>query len=167
MKKKTRVHPPSSLLTDLPVPKERLQHGKVITENIADDHVKRTGVKRLRETQECRIDTYYERGIIDDAEHEAGIKFRCSYVRVHFGLRVGNSVVNPQMGEIRTLGYEAMTLAGIASQEFLNKIYEVLSPAQKQIVISVCGHDEFAKTTARQRTLKRALHVMAERLSLI
>ena len=50
----------------------------------------------------------------------------------------------------------------IKSEQILLAAYATLSPAQKAIVISVCGHDHWAGGTYKIQTLRRALERLAE-----
>ncbi|MDD3289156.1 MAG: hypothetical protein PHX43_09205 [Alphaproteobacteria bacterium] len=148
-------------------PKELCQHNKIILEVVDRDPDGRAYIKRQRVLDECRLDSYLHRLFIDEREHEAGMKFRYAYVRVNFHIRVDDAAPNLFLNEVGGGNSEERMIAGIASEELLRKIYKILTPSQRRVVIAVCGCDEFAGTTAKRKTLKRALYRMARYWHLI
>jgi hypothetical protein len=135
---------------------ERRAHGDHIdSEALTRDRHGQIIRQRHRVCQECYLDTYYLRAALNEAEYLAGMKFRRAYLRAILKIKVSS----PCSGG--AVDYELAQLTPLYSEELLRAAYRVLSPAQRTIVISVCGHDDGAGITARVRTLQRALRILA------
>lgn len=128
-----------------------LQSGGIITEVIDRDLRGNPFLKRDRARCECVLDDYLYRLILTPSEHEAGMKFRRAYLRGVCRVMVedpnGGGEYDPDM---------AMLIVPI-SEEILREAYKVLTKAQKEIMIRVCGHGEWAGGTDKLETLRRAL----------
>ena len=129
----------------------RRQLGGVVAEVIDRDLRGNPFMKRDRARCECVLDDYLYRLLLTLSEHEAGMKFRCAYLRGVCRVMVDDpgtgGEYDPEM---------AMLIVPI-SEEILREAYKVLTKAQKEIMIRVCGHGEWAGGTDKLETLRRAL----------
>jgi len=134
------------------VTKERQrQNGGVVTEPIHEKSDGKTYIKRQRAVSECILDYYLAHNKITEVEHDAGMKFRRAYLRAVLRIWTdegsGGSHGDPEMA----------ALLPIISEQVLREAYGVLSPRQKAVIISVCGHDAWAGETHVLKTLHRGL----------
>ena len=97
-------------------PKELRQHTKLVFEVVDSDSHDKVIVKRQRNLDECRLDTYFHRSWISQDEREAGIKFRGAYLRAVFNVRVSDDATSRFLNEAGGGDAEAAILARIASQ---------------------------------------------------
>ncbi|MDX2028235.1 MAG: hypothetical protein SFW62_06335 [Alphaproteobacteria bacterium] len=139
-----------------PTPERRNQNGGVISEIVDRGAGDKILVKRYRAVWECPLDTYLCRRVISEQEYRAGLKFRHAYFRAVLGIKVDN--IGSGSGGDR----EMAMLTPIYSERLLNDAYEALSFKQKEIVISVCGHDEVVGETAKLKTLHRGLERLCD-----
>jgi len=141
---------------ETPTPERRRHNGGVVSEIVDRDVSDRILIKRYKAVWECPLDTYLGRRAISEAEHRAGQKFRHAYFRAVLGIKLDD------IGTGSEGDYEMAVLTPVYSQRLLRDAYEALSPKQKAIVISVCGHDEVAGETARLKTLHRGLEKLCD-----
>lgn len=139
-----------------PTPERRRQNGGVISEIVDRGAGDRILVKRYRAVWECPLDVYLDREVITEPEYRAGQKFRNAYFRAVLGIKVDD------IGTGNEGDREMAMLSPIYSDRLLCDAYEALSPKQKAIVVSVCGHDEVAGETARLKTLHRGLEKLCD-----
>lgn len=141
--------------------KERRRHdGGVVTEVVERDPAGNAYIKRQRAYSECRLEMYFRRNYLAEPEFRAGMKFREVYLRHLCGIRLGGSYA-PYLNERGHADAEGRVMAGLASERVLQAAYGALSEKQKEIVRSVCGHDQSAMRAARILTLKRGLEKLA------
>ncbi len=136
-------------------PERHLQQGGVRTEVVDRDAYNRIIIKRQRATIECALDRYFLQEKLNENDYEAGMKFRRAYLRAVLKVKVDDSGAGSH-GD-----FEMATLIVIASDKLLRQAYAILSPAQKSVVINVCGHDFSAGDTYRLETLRRGLNKLA------
>jgi hypothetical protein len=134
----------------------RRQAGGVILEIVDRDSAGKALIKRHRARITCPLDDYFWRGCITPYEYQAGMKFRAAYMRAVLKLKIddigGGSQGDPEMS------FLAMPI----SEQILGKAYAILSPAQKNMVITACGHDDYLRDKDRIQTLHRGLEKLAE-----
>ena len=135
----------------IPTDERRKQNGGVSSEIINRDKNGKPLTKRYKSVWDCPLDVYLDRSVIDVSEHAAGYKFRHAYFRAVLGIRVSD------IGSGNQGDKEMAVITPIYSERLLSEAYEALTPEQKTIVISVCGHDECAGKTAKLQTLHRGL----------
>jgi len=129
----------------------RRQNGGVISEIMERDNSGKAYIKRQRACAECVLDYYLSRGKISAPEYEAAMKFRKAYLRAVLRVKVEDNGAGAH-------GDPEMAMLIIAeSERRLRQAYAVLSPSQKTVVISVCGHDDWVGDTYRFETFHRAL----------
>jgi hypothetical protein len=141
---------------ETPTQERRSHDGGVKAEIVDRDISDKVLIKRYRAVWECPLDTYLDRAAISPPEHRVGQKFRRAYFRAVFGIRVED------VGSGCEGDFEMSMLTPIYSQRILKQAYEALSLKQKEIVINVCGHDEVAGSTAKVKTLHRALERLTD-----
>jgi len=136
---------------EMATPERQKQQYGVVSEVVDRDVRGNVYQRRHRAVAECMLDTYLLRGNLTEYEYQAGMKFRRAYQRAVFKLCVedptSSGEYDPEM---------AMLMVPI-SEETLRNAYAALSPAQKALVVSVCGHDECAGNADRIETLHRGL----------
>ena len=141
---------------EAPTPERRNQNGGIKAEIVDRDVSDRVLVKRYKAVWECPLDTYFDHDTISAPEHHAGQKFRRAYFRAVFGIHVedigSGCEGDPEMG----------ILTPLYSERLIKQACSVLSPKQKEVVINVCGYDEVAGSTAKVKTLHRALERLCE-----
>lgn len=153
-KRKNRVR--TIRIGETPTPERRHHNGGVVSEAVdrgANDQIL---ILRYKAIAECPLDIYYVKNRISEAEYKTALRFRHAYFRGVLDLKVGG-IGGGDQGAVG-LG----PLAVIYSRELLDQAYKALSASQKAAVISVCGHDEWAGTTAKVKTLCRALQELAK-----
>jgi hypothetical protein len=140
----------------LEAPKERkAQNGGVVSETIYEKSDGKIYTKRQRATAECLIDYYFWRGRIDALEREAGLIFRRAYQRAVLHIQTDD------YGSGSHGDYEAAMLVVSESARRIKSAYSVLSPKQSDIIITVCGFDDWVGSTARFKTFRRGLQKLA------
>lgn len=141
---------------DSPTPERRAQNGGVAKEVTARDCRGNALMVRFKAVAECPLDAYFQRGHLTEAEYKASMKFRHAYLRAILQVRV-QDVESGSRGD-----HEMAALMPIHSERVLKEACEVLSTAQKAVVISVCGHDEWAGGFYKLQTLHRGLEKLAD-----
>lgn len=141
-------------------PERQQKSGGVVSETVARTGSGQTLISRQHVVSECVLDTYYYiRSYLTREEYQAGLKFRKAYLRAVCGVRVDEDSAGAKDPEMPFLMRPY-------SEQLLQQAYGALSAQQKQVIISVCGHDEWATTTARIKTLHRGLAKLATLWSL-
>ncbi|MFY9288167.1 MAG: hypothetical protein WAO98_06660 [Alphaproteobacteria bacterium] len=131
---------------------ERLHHNAgLVVETLSDQNAFKTRVKRYRATSECVLDYYLKHEKMNAIEYEAALLFRKHYLRAVLHVRVGES------GSGNHGDYEIGMINLLASEQQLKAAYDVLSPAQKALIIRVCGYDEWVGDSYKFKTFYRAL----------
>ena len=134
----------------------RQQGGGIITETLSRDSAGKASLKRQRAAAECALDAYLLRGYLTQAQYEAGLKFRMAYLRAVLLIKVHDQGAGSQ-GDPGMAG-----LIPIYSERILQEAYAVLRKAQRQIVISVCGHDQWAGRDYKITSLRHGLDSLAK-----
>jgi len=136
---------------ETPLPERCRQNGGVVAEVIDRDTSDKIVMQRFRAVAECTLDIYVVKGKLTIAQHKAGMRFRHAYLRAVLRLKVEDS------GSGSHGSMDMAALMPIHSERVLLEAYAVLSKQQKAVIIAVCGHDEWVGSTAKGKTLKRAL----------
>jgi uncharacterized protein YjhX (UPF0386 family) len=134
----------------MPTKERQQKQGGVIFESINEKDGSKVYTTRGYAAAECTLDHYKYLKKISEIEHSAGIKFRQAYCTAVLHILTGDSSGShgdPEMAYIKRTH----------SEEVLRQAYTVLSPAQKSIIIWVCGHDYGVGDTNRLKTFKRGL----------
>jgi len=125
---------------------ERHRHGGIDLVAVragSGKHV--THAARVR--RECWLDTYLERGVISETEHEAGLKFRAYSEKARL-LRTALAIDYSRAGRGQSMD---TPLAVIMASERLTMLRDVLSPEEWQVIEGVCGHGESVTAAAGTR----------------
>ena len=113
----------------------RKKNGGIITETIDRDNNGRAIIQRQRAVAECVLDVYYLREVIDDAEYQAGMKFRKAYLRYALNIKVDDSGTgshgDPEMSSVIVS----------ESQRIVREAFDVLNDLERSVIIAVCGDD--------------------------
>jgi hypothetical protein len=132
------------------------QQGGVVTEVIDRDLSGKALIKRQRALEECSLDAYLRRGIIGSEEHMVGLRFRHAYLRAVLKVQVddigGGSQGDPEMS----------ALVVLKAERLLKEAYKVLSIAQRDIIITVCGYGDWAGGSYKLETLHRGLEKLVD-----
>jgi hypothetical protein len=134
----------------------RRKHGGIKTEILGRDLRGKVIIRRQRAAAECTLDVYSIRQTITDEQYQAGLKFRIAYLRAVLRIRVSD------------IGYgcrgddEMSVILPLYSEQLLRKAYQKLSLEQRSVIISVCGHDEWAGGIYRLHWLRSGLDVLAQ-----
>ena len=135
---------------------ERRKQSRIVTEVIDRATDNKVLMCRYKVIGDTPLDAYLLRGKITQDEHRAGLKFRAAYLRAVLRIRAEDTGVgahgDPEMAFITP----------VHSERVLREANGVLTPAQKALIISVCGHDEWAGGTVKLRTLHRALEALVK-----
>ena len=113
----------------------RKKNGGIITETIDRDNNGRAIIQRQRAVAECVLDVYYLREIIDDAEYQAGMKFRKAYLRYILHIKVDDSGTGSH-GDPETIPMMVME-----SQQTVREAYAALDELERSVLTAVCGDD--------------------------
>lgn len=152
-KHKTKVQ--SIRTGESPTQERRVQNGGVVKEVTDRDCKGNALTYRFKAVADCPLDAYFLRGNLTGPEYEAGMKFRRAYLRSILHVRAqdtdSGSHGDPEMA----------ALMPVYSERILQEACETLSPAQKTVVISVCGYDEWAGGSYKLQTLHRGLEKLA------
>lgn len=155
MSKRRHKKKPSAIRHGELATKERQrQNSGVISEVVDRDYSGKIYIKRHKSNSDCVLDGYKWLGKISATEHQAGMKFRCAYLRAVLRVNVDDRGSGCQ-GD-----YEMSAIIVPFSEQLLRDAYAVLSPAQKAVVLTVCGHDDVVGDTYRFDTFHRALEVL-------
>lgn len=142
------------------------------------------GVRRLRVKSECRLDTYWLRAQILDRQYDAGMRLRRllrtallpQSVTSSYGFaRGGGDGAGPRIDSRSTLR-KVFLEAGLAVEhEQDQKLYitssnsyvnptrgNVTLTPMAEILVCVCGFDEFAGGSARLNELRKGLTLLAD-----
>ena len=98
------------------------------------------------------LDAYLIKEQIDKAAHEAGMRYRTCWLRAVEGKNV---LERGDSG--RALSYEETLDIVPQSRRLLSEADDILSPAQKKIILRVCCDDRRAGETDALETLRRGL----------
>jgi len=130
----------------------RHQNGGVVLETV------REGANGFRRRHRARfemvLDAYLWHGKIGEAEYRAGQKFAREYARSVLKIKIYD-------GSGAHGDREMATLSAINGNTLLARAFEVLSPPQRSIIISVCVDNYPAPDGGRVRLLQRALKRLA------
>jgi len=155
MSKRKHKKKPSAIRHGERATKERQrQRGGVTNEVVDRDYSGRIYIKRHKANDECMLDSYKWLAKISPTEHQAGMKFRCAYLRSVLRVNVDDR------GSGCKGDYEMAALIVPFSEQLLREAYAVLSPAQKAVILTVCGHDDVVGDTYRFDTFHRALNIL-------
>ena len=146
---------------ELATPERRRQLGGVMTEVVDRDATGKAYIKRHRARFECALDEYFNMFQISNPQYMAGLKFREIYLRVNYGTN-SKILCQPFLMDTGQGDPEWKMLAHIDCARWLDEATKKLSPEQLYVVRNVCGHDEYAGSHARKKTLLRGLNVLAE-----
>lgn len=135
---------------------ERRRHDYIVTEIIDRDNQDNVLICRYKVVGNIPLEAYFLRGKITQDEYRAGQKFRQAYLRAVLKVQVDDASSGSHGDP------EMCILTPIHSERVLREAYGVLTPTQKLLIISVCGHDEWAGSTVKLRTLHRALEALAK-----
>lgn len=141
---------------DSPTPERRAQNGGVAKEVTDRDCRGNALMYRFKAVADCPLDAYFQRGHLTETEYKASMKFRHAYLRAILRVKV-QDIDSGSRGDP-----EMAALMPIHSERILNEAYAVLSSAQKALIISVCGHDEWAGGFYKLQTLHRGLEKLAD-----
>ena len=140
----------------MPTKERRKQNDGVIAEPVDRDLSGKAIIVRYKTRYASMLDRYLCLSRIDETEYRAGIRFQHAYLRAVLRIRVadigGGGQGDPEMA----------ALIVIKSEKLLKEAYSVLTEKQKAIVISVCGHDDFAGDSYRLETLQRGLRQLSK-----
>jgi hypothetical protein len=139
-----------------PTPERKNQLGGVVKEVVDRDFHDRVLIERYKAAFECLLDYYLLINKITEPEHCVGMEFRNAYQRAVLGIKVE---------DIGSGSHGSPDMAGVIlchSEKIVNAVYSVLSVPQKEVVITVCGHDERPKDKDNFQTFLRGLGVMVE-----
>src|ERR1700733_188615 len=81
---------------ELATKERRSQNGGVTIEVIDRDASDKIYMKRHRAYAECVLDDCLRRGAVSEAEYEAGMKFRCAYLKYVFKIKISDNL-NPYL----------------------------------------------------------------------
>jgi len=129
-----------------PTKERRRQNGGVFAEIINKDPKGNALLKRYRAVWECPLDAYKDIGIINAAQHKAGLEFRKAYYA-----SVVCKTVNDRMSE-EQLNREVSKL-----ERVLRAAFKELSPTHTESVIDACGHNLLVTDAVKLERLKIGL----------
>jgi len=133
-------------------PKERQQHqGGLISEVIDRLPNGKAIMKRLRAMAECVLDAYVIREVINLLEYKAAMRFRKAYLRAVLHVKTDDTGVGHH-GDT-----EHAALTPTESEQLLRQAYTVLDMTEKEVIIAVCGHDDWSGGTYRVKALHSGL----------
>lgn len=137
--------------------KERHQHnGGMIAETVDRDASGKAILKRYKAIAECVLDSYFIREIISEAEYEAGMRFRKAYLRAVLHVRVDDvgagSHHDPEMS-IHTV---------MLSEQLIRQAYSVFDLTEQAVIITVCGHDDWAGGAHRMKAFHTGMAKLIE-----
>ena len=143
-----------------PTKERQRQCGGVVVEPIHENNGGRIYTRLHRAKFSNILDAYLWHKVISDPEHEAGQRFNREYSRSVLKIRVydgAGSHGDPGMASI----------SAINGNEVLRKVFDLLSPAQRGIIIFVCVENNWAGRESRIRTLRRALKILTKHWKMI
>lgn len=146
--------------TDLGPAERAQQKGGLEVEPVARDLRGNATQMRAKAKVECILDAYWRRCQIVDRQHEAGLVFRTYWHRAQGQPRV-TTRYDPSP-RFRAVDTDAPNVARTDAQRRLENALGALSKAQRAVVVSVCGMDEWAGGTDRLDTLRRGLTALAD-----
>lgn len=132
--------------------KERGQHnGGVKEEVVAWDAEGNPIATRFRAVWECPLDAYRDHGLINKAEHKAGIEFR----RVYYGV-----VLSRQPETNPTTAAQAARKPTM-SETKLKEAYDTLPSDELDVIVTVCGNNHHIWNANAYEKLRRGLGHLA------
>jgi hypothetical protein len=133
------------------------QQDGILREVIERDSYGKAVMVRCHARSECMLDAYLIRKIILLREHEAGMIFQAAWLRARCGVKVIDRYTTGT-----PVSYEAWLDFIPESERILKEAHDVLSRAQKTVVIRVCWENKLAGGTDKIETLRRGLKRMAD-----
>ena len=134
---------------------ERHQHnGGVLREAVND--VASVRIRRHRAMFASILEAYLWHGKISELEYQAGLKFYREYARSVLRIKIYEAGAGNH-GDL-----EMSALSAINGNALLRQAFAVLSPAQCEIIISVCVDNNRAGTGRKLKYLAIALNLLAK-----
>jgi hypothetical protein len=159
-KKKTY---PVVIVGERATPERRKQLGGVVSEivEVEEPRSLKTKVKRDRANYVSTLAYYHGTKRLNDPQTVAGEKYAELFNRVTFGYHY-KVLCNPFLIDPGQADPEARMVAHMDCIRQLREIDALLSPAQRRVIINVCGYGERAKDKDERQTLQRGLDIAAE-----
>jgi hypothetical protein len=143
------------------------QHAELVLETVPDDPpappagaaprsapAPQAPARRARVRHECRLDWYWDRMLIEERQHQAGLRFRSQWLLATAERHMIASYT------IRAPGRAEFTEARLAARARLARALTFLTRPEAAVVISVCGLDEWA--AGALPALRTALTTLAD-----
>jgi len=132
-----------------PTKERRRQNGGVVRERSSDG---RMTVDRYRAVWECPLDAYRDQGLISDAQHRAGLRFRSLYY---------SAVITRPHNDCRPISIEQANMEPTMPDRLLNKAYDTLASDEIKAVVDVCGFSEHIWNPRAYEKMRKGLGHLA------
>lgn len=143
---------------ELALNERRKQQGGVVRVYEPESANSRVMTVRHRARCECLLDRYRLQRKLTIQQFEAGMKFRQAWLYQAEGIKTRDSTMHRFEGSAFNAPIEALCDA----ERIVREVYQLLSPFQSLVIISVCASDILAGTNKRMDTLRRALNKLAD-----
>lgn len=143
-------------------PPERTQHGGVRYEKAnIDEKTGQIMQMRAKARISCKLDWYWDKGTIDAQMYHAGIRFAVLFFDSGKVPRVNVMWRERIQKSMSSSDYDNWLNSYSHAQNELLKAYDVLDPAERDVLREVAGLDNYAGGAERTRKLRTGLRALA------